>query len=144
MSQQGQLAAELGMASFDHRLPESTTEAELLALIARLNTDKAVHGILGAAAAAQAHLTERRVLMAVDLDGDRRRLPSAECRTPGHDRFGRAARLSGASPPPGVLDAAAGTLLRLSPASTPWSIGRSRPESGWPLTRAAAAHPIAR
>src|SRR5262245_7263280 len=42
----GKLAAELGMASFDHRLPESTTEAELLALIARLNADKAVHGIL--------------------------------------------------------------------------------------------------
>src|ERR1041384_3256949 len=40
----GKLAAELGMASFDHRLPASTTEAELLALIARLNADKAVHG----------------------------------------------------------------------------------------------------
>lgn len=42
----GKLAAELGMASFDHRLPESTTEAELLELIGRLNVDKSVHGIL--------------------------------------------------------------------------------------------------
>ena len=38
--------AEAGMASFPHRLPASTSEAELLALIAKLNVDKAVHGIL--------------------------------------------------------------------------------------------------
>src|SRR4029078_1474795 len=30
----GKAAAELGMASFDHRLADSTTEAELLALVA--------------------------------------------------------------------------------------------------------------
>jgi methylenetetrahydrofolate dehydrogenase (NADP+) / methenyltetrahydrofolate cyclohydrolase len=35
-----------GMRSFDHRLPQETTEAELLALIGRLNTDPTVHGIL--------------------------------------------------------------------------------------------------
>jgi methylenetetrahydrofolate dehydrogenase (NADP+)/methenyltetrahydrofolate cyclohydrolase len=35
-----------GMRSFDHRLPQATSEAELLALIARLNTDPTVHGIL--------------------------------------------------------------------------------------------------
>jgi methylenetetrahydrofolate dehydrogenase (NADP+) / methenyltetrahydrofolate cyclohydrolase len=35
-----------GMASFQHRLPESTPEGELLALIARLNADTQVHGIL--------------------------------------------------------------------------------------------------
>jgi len=35
-----------GMRSFDHRLPATTSEAELLALIARLNADPAVHGIL--------------------------------------------------------------------------------------------------
>jgi methylenetetrahydrofolate dehydrogenase (NADP+)/methenyltetrahydrofolate cyclohydrolase len=34
------------MRSFDHRLPEATSEAELLALIARLNADPVVHGIL--------------------------------------------------------------------------------------------------
>ena len=38
--------AAAGMRSFDHRLPEDVREAELLALLARLNTDAAVHGIL--------------------------------------------------------------------------------------------------
>lgn len=37
---------EAGMAPFDHKLPESTGEADLLALIDRLNNDKAVSGIL--------------------------------------------------------------------------------------------------
>ncbi|MFN4160173.1 MAG: bifunctional methylenetetrahydrofolate dehydrogenase/methenyltetrahydrofolate cyclohydrolase FolD [Gemmobacter sp.] len=37
---------EAGMASFEHRLPADTAEATLLALIARLNADPAVHGIL--------------------------------------------------------------------------------------------------
>ena len=37
---------EVGMASFEHRLPAETSEADLLALIARLNADPAVHGIL--------------------------------------------------------------------------------------------------
>src|SRR6516162_1987806 len=35
-----------GMRSFDHRLPTETSEAELLALVARLNADLSVHGIL--------------------------------------------------------------------------------------------------
>jgi methylenetetrahydrofolate dehydrogenase (NADP+)/methenyltetrahydrofolate cyclohydrolase len=34
------------MRSFDHRLPESTSETNLLALVARLNADPNVHGIL--------------------------------------------------------------------------------------------------
>jgi len=37
---------EAGMRSFDHHLPETTSEAELLALISQLNADKAVNGIL--------------------------------------------------------------------------------------------------
>ena len=37
---------EAGMASFEHRLPADTSEAELLALIAALNAAPAVHGIL--------------------------------------------------------------------------------------------------
>jgi methylenetetrahydrofolate dehydrogenase (NADP+)/methenyltetrahydrofolate cyclohydrolase len=37
---------ETGMRSFDHRLPESVSEAELLALVQRLSADPAVHGIL--------------------------------------------------------------------------------------------------
>jgi len=35
-----------GMRSFDHALPASTTEAELLALVHRLNADREVDGIL--------------------------------------------------------------------------------------------------
>src|SRR5258708_13536321 len=35
-----------GMRSFDHRVPKETSEAELLGLIARLNADPSVHGIL--------------------------------------------------------------------------------------------------
>ncbi|TCT00981.1 bifunctional methylenetetrahydrofolate dehydrogenase/methenyltetrahydrofolate cyclohydrolase FolD [Aquabacter spiritensis] len=37
---------EAGMASFEHKLPATTAEAELLALVAALNADPAVHGIL--------------------------------------------------------------------------------------------------
>ncbi len=37
---------EVGMRSFQHRLPASTSEAELLSLVARLNGDPAVDGIL--------------------------------------------------------------------------------------------------
>jgi len=37
---------ETGMRSFDHRLPDSVGQAELLALITKLNADAAVHGIL--------------------------------------------------------------------------------------------------
>ena len=38
--------AEAGMQSFDHRLPESVSEHEVLALVDKLNADPAVHGIL--------------------------------------------------------------------------------------------------
>jgi 5,10-methylene-tetrahydrofolate dehydrogenase/methenyl tetrahydrofolate cyclohydrolase len=34
------------MASFEHRLPEGASEQELLALIAKLNADDTVDGIL--------------------------------------------------------------------------------------------------
>ena len=37
---------EVGMASFEHKLSAETTEAALLALVAQLNSDPAVHGIL--------------------------------------------------------------------------------------------------
>src|SRR3984893_14476420 len=38
--------AEVGMASFEHRLPVETSEHDLLALIAELNADQKVDGIL--------------------------------------------------------------------------------------------------
>ena len=37
---------EAGMRSFDHRLPDTVSQDELLALVAKLNADPAVHGIL--------------------------------------------------------------------------------------------------
>lgn len=40
------LVTAAGMRSFDHRLPASAGQAELMALIAKLNADPAVHGIL--------------------------------------------------------------------------------------------------
>ena len=37
---------EVGMASFEYRLPADTSEADLLALVQSLNADRSVHGIL--------------------------------------------------------------------------------------------------
>jgi methylenetetrahydrofolate dehydrogenase (NADP+)/methenyltetrahydrofolate cyclohydrolase len=42
----GRATAEAGIASFEHRLPDSVSQAELLALIDSLNDDEAVDGIL--------------------------------------------------------------------------------------------------
>jgi methylenetetrahydrofolate dehydrogenase (NADP+)/methenyltetrahydrofolate cyclohydrolase len=41
-----QQTVEVGMASFEHKLPATTSQGELLALVNRLNEDKAVNGIL--------------------------------------------------------------------------------------------------
>jgi methylenetetrahydrofolate dehydrogenase (NADP+)/methenyltetrahydrofolate cyclohydrolase len=61
----GKTAAELGMASFDHRLPAETSEPELLALIAALNADPSVHGILVQLPLPR-HVNAADVLLAVD------------------------------------------------------------------------------
>lgn len=61
----GRLAAELGMASFDHRLAAETTESELLALIATLNADPAINGILVQLPLPK-HIDTARVLLAID------------------------------------------------------------------------------
>lgn len=42
----GKQTVEVGMNSYEHKLPVDTSEADLLALIARLNADPAVNGIL--------------------------------------------------------------------------------------------------
>src|SRR3954452_12528157 len=42
----GKQTIEAGMRSFEHKLPESVSEAALLALVGKLNADPAVHGIL--------------------------------------------------------------------------------------------------
>jgi methylenetetrahydrofolate dehydrogenase (NADP+)/methenyltetrahydrofolate cyclohydrolase len=57
--------AEVGMASFEHRMPNTVSQAELLALISRLNADGAVHGILVQLPLPR-HIDERTVLRAID------------------------------------------------------------------------------
>ncbi|WP_114966673.1 bifunctional methylenetetrahydrofolate dehydrogenase/methenyltetrahydrofolate cyclohydrolase FolD [Alkalilacustris brevis] len=68
----GRQTVEAGMASFEHRLSADTGEAELLALIARLNADPAVHGIL-VQLPLPAHLNADLVINAIapekDVDG---------------------------------------------------------------------------
>ncbi len=46
ISAKKKMSAETGMRSIDHRLEASTSQAEVLALLARLNADRDVHGIL--------------------------------------------------------------------------------------------------
>ena len=56
---------EAGMASFEHKLPAETSEADLLALVARLNADPAVHGIL-VQLPLPAHIRAEAVIEAID------------------------------------------------------------------------------
>jgi methylenetetrahydrofolate dehydrogenase (NADP+)/methenyltetrahydrofolate cyclohydrolase len=57
--------AEAGMESRDMRLPSDTAEAELLALIAQLNNDASVHGILVQLPLPR-HIDTDRVIAAID------------------------------------------------------------------------------
>jgi len=57
--------AEAGMRSFDHALPAATSEADLLALIARLNADPAVDGIL-VQLPLPPHIDPQKVVEAID------------------------------------------------------------------------------
>src|SRR5271154_5036344 len=64
--------AELGIFSETHVLPETANEHELLALIAKLNSDKRLHGILVQAPLPK-HISESKIYSAVlpqkDVDG---------------------------------------------------------------------------
>ena len=64
--------ADTGIRSFEHRLPAETTEAELLALIDRLNRDDSVDGILVQLPVPR-HISEARIIAAIapekDADG---------------------------------------------------------------------------
>ena len=64
--------AEVGMVDRSVHLPETTTEAELLELIASLNADDSVHGILVQLPLPK-HINEEKVLLAIkpekDVDG---------------------------------------------------------------------------
>jgi methylenetetrahydrofolate dehydrogenase (NADP+)/methenyltetrahydrofolate cyclohydrolase len=63
---------EVGMNSFEHRLPAETSEADLLALVQKLNNDPAVHGIL-VQLPLPAHLNSDLIINAInpakDVDG---------------------------------------------------------------------------
>lgn len=63
------MTAEVGMRSFDHRLPASTSEEELLELIGELNADHTVHGIL-VQLPLPAQIDPRKVIAAIDPDKD--------------------------------------------------------------------------
>jgi methylenetetrahydrofolate dehydrogenase (NADP+)/methenyltetrahydrofolate cyclohydrolase len=56
---------EVGIRTFDHHLPDTASEAELLALVAALNADRQVDGIL-VQLPLPAAVDARRVLLAVD------------------------------------------------------------------------------
>lgn len=61
----GTATEEAGLNSFSHRLPADTAEADLLALIAQLNADPAVHGIL-CQLPLPGHMNEAAVINAID------------------------------------------------------------------------------
>ncbi|MGL5840082.1 MAG: bifunctional methylenetetrahydrofolate dehydrogenase/methenyltetrahydrofolate cyclohydrolase FolD [Sphingorhabdus sp.] len=58
-----------GMESFEHRLPADTTQADLIALIRKLNTDETVDGILVQLPLPR-HLDEQAVVDAIDPGKD--------------------------------------------------------------------------
>jgi methylenetetrahydrofolate dehydrogenase (NADP+) / methenyltetrahydrofolate cyclohydrolase len=60
---------EVGLHSVEHRLPAETAEADLLALVASLNADPAIHGILVQLPLPK-HIDSTRVLDAIDPDKD--------------------------------------------------------------------------
>ncbi len=61
--------AEVGMADRSVKLPESTTEEELLKLIDELNKDDSVHGILVQLPLPK-HINEDKIIMAIDPSKD--------------------------------------------------------------------------
>ncbi len=68
----GKQTIEAGMNSYEHKLDEQTSEADLLSLIDRLNNDAAVHGILVQLPLPK-HMNETAVINAIapakDVDG---------------------------------------------------------------------------
>ena len=69
VASKGKATLASGMASFEHRLPADTPQDDLLALVARLNADPSVHGILVQLPLPR-HLDEKTVIAAIDPDKD--------------------------------------------------------------------------
>ena len=122
----GKTARKVGMVSFEHVLPEEATQDELMKLIAELNADDAVDGIL-VQLPLPAHLDSLAVIAAID---------------PGKDVDGlhpvNAGRLASGLPglvsctPLGCLMLLRARRAATSPASTrSWSAARSSSASRW-------------
>jgi methylenetetrahydrofolate dehydrogenase (NADP+)/methenyltetrahydrofolate cyclohydrolase len=60
---------EVGMNSWEHKLPADTSEADLLALVTKLNNDPAVHGILVQMPVPK-HIDSAKVLNTINPDKD--------------------------------------------------------------------------
>ena len=65
----GKQTVEAGMASFEHKLAAATSEAEVLALVERLNADPAVDGILVQLPLPR-HIDEQKVISTISPDKD--------------------------------------------------------------------------
>ena len=65
----GKQTLEAGMNSYEHKLPETTGQEELLTLIAQLNNDPSVHGIL-VQLPLPAQIDSHAVINAIDPDKD--------------------------------------------------------------------------
>ena len=65
----GKATVEVGMLSFEHKLDATTSESDLLDLVARLNADTRVDGILVQLPLPK-HINADRVLLAIDPDKD--------------------------------------------------------------------------
>ena len=65
----GERTREAGMHSFEHRLPADTSEEDVLALVAHLNEDATVHGILVQLPLPH-QIDEQKVLAAINPDKD--------------------------------------------------------------------------
>src|SRR5690606_19675299 len=75
VSNKAKQTAEVGMNSFKHELPEDTSEADLVALVHKLNADPAVHGILVQMPVPK-HIDPNKVIEAIDPAKD------VDCFTP--------------------------------------------------------------
>ncbi|HVE16346.1 MAG TPA: bifunctional 5,10-methylenetetrahydrofolate dehydrogenase/5,10-methenyltetrahydrofolate cyclohydrolase [Chthoniobacterales bacterium] len=62
-------AAELGIYSLKHELPAETTQEELLSLVAALNADPSIHGIL-VQSPPPPHIDEAAIVQAIDPNKD--------------------------------------------------------------------------
>ena len=60
---------EVGMRPFDHHLPATVSEAELLALVDKLNADAAVHGVL-VQMPLPPQISTKRIVASIDPDKD--------------------------------------------------------------------------